>query len=258
MKRIYFAGSVGANDWRNDLTVEKTGRIMSDGYSVYTANKGEKFIYGGPFAISDDHGCFHGSRHGCQETKGCSGSFKEFPNGPDIPVDNEGLPPKEIFDRCLNQIKNSDAVFAYIKKEGCYGTYFEIGYAHALGIPIYLYSRLITPEGIPDQSDFESELWFVKLATKKLSRLEIPEELLTSPEKQDYHKYLNSPEWKEKARQKRIEAGNKCQLCNSSGTPLNVHHRTYENIYQEKPEDLIVLCKDCHQKFHDIPDSIPL
>ena len=42
----------------------------------------------------------------------------------------------------------------------------------------------------------------------------------------------------------------RCQLCNSKG-PLHVHHRTYENVRNEKPADLTVLCAPCHAKFHD-------
>lgn len=42
----------------------------------------------------------------------------------------------------------------------------------------------------------------------------------------------------------------KCQLCNREGT-MNVHHKTYERLGEEQLNDLIVLCQDCHAKFHD-------
>lgn len=51
--------------------------------------------------------------------------------------------------------------------------------------------------------------------------------------------------------------GEQCFICNSTEY-LNVHHRTYKNHGREHEhlEDLVVLCKDCHAKFHDKLDSI--
>ena len=37
-----------------------------------------------------------------------------------------------------------------------------------------------------------------------------------------------------------------CGLCGSK-KQIQVHHRTYKNQYNEKPEDLIVLCHTCHE-----------
>lgn len=68
----------------------------------------------------------------------------------------------------------------------------------------------------------------------------------------DYYEYINSDEWKEKSRAMKKKFGYKCQLCNEPGPGLSVHHRTYENLYHEPPEDLVVLCDNCHKKFHNI------
>ena len=46
------------------------------------------------------------------------------------------------------------------------------------------------------------------------------------------------------------KAGFKCQLCGRKGD-LNVHHNTYNSRGNENLKDLIVLCKDCHTKFHN-------
>jgi hypothetical protein len=247
MKRIYFAGSVDKNDWRNDLVRKRVSRIMSDGNIEYEAKNGGSFIYGGPFAVADDHGCFHRAnpnleqrRHGCGPTEGCSGSY-EAPEGY-IEVDNGGVPEPFIFLRCMKQIHEADAVLANIEKTDCYGTYFELGFAHALRKPIYLF---INP-GLKISSD----LWFIKQSASIITSLEIPKELLTNPN-QEYQKYLNSPEWKYISGRKRQEADNKCQLCNKGNLTLHVHHRTYDNVYKEKLSDLIVLCENCHKKFHD-------
>ena len=70
----------------------------------------------------------------------------------------------------------------------------------------------------------------------------------------NYPNYLNSDDWSKKAEIAKGRAGWRCQLCNKSKdvTTLHTHHRTYERIYHELPDDLIVLCEDCHAKFHDI------
>ena len=82
--------------------------------------------------------------------------------------------------------------------------------------------------------------------------LEIYYEMLN--DKQDYHEYIKSPEWKEVSRQAKERAGYRCQLCNRSGDDksLHTHHRTYDRLFFELESDLIVLCESCHKKLHDL------
>ena len=70
--------------------------------------------------------------------------------------------------------------------------------------------------------------------------------------KQKYFEYLQSVEWYVKRNAKLWIANYKCQLCNKKESHLHVHHTTYKNVGNERPEDLIVLCKACHEKFHNI------
>jgi hypothetical protein len=78
-----------------------------------------------------------------------------------------------------------------------------------------------------------------------------------------YHDYLQTPEWREKARACKERAGWRCQLCNvldrSKGGPavLQAHHRTYERIYHEDDGDLTCLCNDCHTLF-SLKGKLPL
>lgn len=65
-----------------------------------------------------------------------------------------------------------------------------------------------------------------------------------------YRDYLQTAEWQETRKQALKRAHYKCQLCNREGR-LNVHHKTYEHRGQELNSDLIVLCENCHGKFHD-------
>lgn len=65
-------------------------------------------------------------------------------------------------------------------------------------------------------------------------------------EDRGYDKYLKSPDWKSKSDACKERDGNRCRLCNSPER-LEAHHRTYERIYHEWPEDLTTLCHDCHE-----------
>lgn len=64
-----------------------------------------------------------------------------------------------------------------------------------------------------------------------------------------YKDYLETNHWQEFRKRALSRAGYRCQLCNGK-KPLHVHHRTYENRGEERYQDVIVLCADCHKKFH--------
>lgn len=68
---------------------------------------------------------------------------------------------------------------------------------------------------------------------------------------ESYQQYLNSNTWKKKRKRKLHQVGYKCEIC--SGTDnLQVHHLTYERIFQEPLSDLQVLCGDnCHPTEHE-------
>ncbi|HUU90506.1 MAG TPA: hypothetical protein VM238_04770 [Phycisphaerae bacterium] len=65
-----------------------------------------------------------------------------------------------------------------------------------------------------------------------------------------YRKYLQTDEWKQRAEAAKACAGYRCQVCNQEGS-LDAHHRTYERLGCELPEDITVLCRSCHQLFSD-------
>ena len=70
-----------------------------------------------------------------------------------------------------------------------------------------------------------------------------------------YHEcYLFSPHWKNtKTRIIKI-ADRKCQLCGER-KELRVHHNNYDNLGHEHTSDLIALCNDCHNLYHDSKKS---
>src|SRR5690349_11758113 len=65
----------------------------------------------------------------------------------------------------------------------------------------------------------------------------------------EYRDYLRTPGWQEKRLAALERAGHRCQTCNGKQN-LDVHHRTYERIFNEEPGDLTVLCRKCHELFH--------
>tara|TARA_R110000803_G_C11833349_1_gene303594 strand:- start:42 stop:623 length:582 start_codon:yes stop_codon:yes gene_type:complete len=70
-------------------------------------------------------------------------------------------------------------------------------------------------------------------------------------DKQDmfYKDYLASPKWGVQRAKALLFAESRCQVCYNAAR-LDVHHRTYRNLGEEEPCDLIVLCRYCHHLFH--------
>ena len=61
--------------------------------------------------------------------------------------------------------------------------------------------------------------------------------------------YLRSDHWRAVRTAALERADYRCAVCNSP-EHLDVHHRTYVRIGAEAPDDVTVLCRDCHQTFH--------
>ena len=66
--------------------------------------------------------------------------------------------------------------------------------------------------------------------------------------KQKYHRYLKSKKWKA-IRMKIINERENCERCWGENR-LEIHHKTYKNVFNEKMEDLELLCHSCHQQHH--------
>lgn len=67
----------------------------------------------------------------------------------------------------------------------------------------------------------------------------------------NYHEYIKTEAWRERAEAAKQRVGHRCQICNrpSARVTLDVHHRTYERLGNEHPEDLTVLCRGCHELY---------
>jgi len=69
-------------------------------------------------------------------------------------------------------------------------------------------------------------------------------------EKLAYKEYLISPHWQYVRKTMLKYADYRCQICNAGNTPMHIHHRCYDNLGNEPPADLIVVCERCHKFIH--------
>ena len=65
-----------------------------------------------------------------------------------------------------------------------------------------------------------------------------------------YSEYLKTEYWQLRRARALISGEYKCRVC-GAGQGLEVHHNTYERLGHERDADLIVLCRACHQLFHN-------
>ena len=74
-----------------------------------------------------------------------------------------------------------------------------------------------------------------------------------SDEKKQHAKELSSPKWKKKREEVFERYGKQCVECGSTKN-IQVHHLIYRkghHLWEYNVNELIPLCKKCHQKIHD-------
>lgn len=251
IKSVYLAGKIGKNDWRNSIV---PGLKEIDGgasWPVIENGVGGVFDYAGPYFVSGEHGWFHDTEHA-------------IGGAPDY-ADASEKSRRSIFDKCEKAITNADFVICYLDSMDAYGTLVEIGMARAQGKAIVIYA---SPEIYSELTAFTQqehgynvsgygELWFVAQCSDRIIPTKDPAADIIKHvqvfKRIDYYEYIKSPEWKAKSRDAKERAGWKCQLCSKPGSngDLHTHHNNYERLGRELPSDLIVLCANCHAKFHD-------
>ena len=67
-------------------------------------------------------------------------------------------------------------------------------------------------------------------------------------QRSDYKEYMLSAYWKEKRELCMERDGGRCQDCGAMAT--EVHHKTYDRLFNEDLEDLVALCSECHRARH--------
>jgi len=71
----------------------------------------------------------------------------------------------------------------------------------------------------------------------------------SSNRKENYIRYINSREWQSKRTTILKRDGYLCQQCGSNSN-LDVHHITYKRFTNENQNDLITVCRYCHNEIH--------
>lgn len=275
--RIYLAGKIAARDWRHKLVANITfhneyGSPFEGDSLSYDGNPAEftgaewpvlpaavlgKWDYTGPYFVCGNHCSTMGANS--HNVGADTPIYYEVDNHGEVTTGQDGRTPKEETVRlCLNAIKRSDMMFAWIDRPDCFGTLLEIGVAKHAGL-------YVAVAGLEEFRDFwftytaADWVYFNALASPSVA-LEYAvgaagHRVLRALAKRDYRAYLKSPHWLALREKKLREASYRCQVCNSDKL-LQVHHRTYERIGQELLTDLTVLCEKCHSKHHGrIPKS---
>ena len=65
----------------------------------------------------------------------------------------------------------------------------------------------------------------------------------------EYRQYLRSDGWKSRRQVALDRAGGFCEDCGVRSN-FEVHHKTYKRKGNERPEDLVAVCRDCHKERH--------
>lgn len=152
LQTIYLAGKIEKNCWRHKIAPDLRSRsceIAFEGVPWYVLETIYPGLFmTGPFFAGCDHGCGHGrSTHG----QGDNGCLHGFSGG------------ASVFNNCLDAINHSDFVFAWIDQMDCYGTLFELGFAHAREIPIYIG----VDERLGISQAEHNDLWFAMQSATK-------------------------------------------------------------------------------------------
>ena len=69
-----------------------------------------------------------------------------------------------------------------------------------------------------------------------------------------YKNYIQSKEWFDMKIDLLQIRGCKCEICQIAKSPckIQMHHITYKNLYNESPNELMLLCNKCHMKIHGL------
>lgn len=70
-----------------------------------------------------------------------------------------------------------------------------------------------------------------------------------------YKDYIKTDHWQHFRKEALKHFNATCQLCGANDTTLDVHHKTYINRGRETFNDVIVLCRHCHDLYHHNKDQ---
>lgn len=70
----------------------------------------------------------------------------------------------------------------------------------------------------------------------------------------DYKEYIQTEHWQHFRSEALKHFNTTCQLCGATNERLDVHHKTYINRGRETFNDVILLCRHCHDLYHHNKD----
>lgn len=74
-----------------------------------------------------------------------------------------------------------------------------------------------------------------------------------------YFEKLKNPKWQKKRLEFLEEHDFTCQVCGDNETELHVHHTNYKKGFEPweyTSDELMCLCKDCHEDWHKVHEEI--
>jgi 5-methylcytosine-specific restriction endonuclease McrA len=64
-----------------------------------------------------------------------------------------------------------------------------------------------------------------------------------------YTEYMQSPEWRSRRSLYFETHERRCKACGDAGS-IQLHHKTYARLGEERDQDLVALCRRCHLNLH--------
>ena len=63
----------------------------------------------------------------------------------------------------------------------------------------------------------------------------------------NYRKYIRSSKWRRLRKERLLSANGLCEQCHNAAA-TDIHHRSYLHLGDERPEELLAVCPDCHEQ----------
>jgi 5-methylcytosine-specific restriction endonuclease McrA len=95
------------------------------------------------------------------------------------------------------------------------------------------------------------QAWYLQQGERRREEYDARREVQRQEFWERWTPYLSSPEWYEKRGQVLRRANFICEGCGINRA-TQVHHTTYRNIGNEFLFQLVALCRDCHERYHEV------
>lgn len=93
--------------------------------------------------------------------------------------------------------------------------------------------------------------WFMDYVVYETEKRKYSSDYVQKLRRMPYKSYLRTPHWQRVKRAAYGKLGRVCHACGYANKEIHVHHLSYKNRGREDMEDLMLLCKDCHEMVHE-------